>query len=204
MGVKKMQQRLIEIKNLNIQNRISVDSYNKVFAKYPKLVEDKGWIYGCWYCGTSFTKNKFYGEYPPTFLKRALSLFPYAKDIIHCPSGSLMNVPGVTVDLLRDEIRCPQYQASADDLPFEDNTFDLFLSDPPYSDSDSKIYNTPPFPLGGMLKEAKRILRPGGYLGVLHVYYPSYRRQDFKLIGLITVVTGFQRVTRIFSIFRKL
>ena len=198
-----MQQKLIEKDITNNQNIISVDNYNKVFKKYPKVVVDKGWIYGCWYCGTSFTKNKLHGEYPPTFLKRALSLFPYAKDIIHCPSGSLKKVHGVTVDLVRDKIRCPQYQASADDLPFDDNSFDLFLSDPPYSDKDSKIYTTPPFPLGGMVKEAKRILRPNGYLGVLHVYYPSYRKQDWDLIGLITVVTGFQRVTRIFSIFRK-
>lgn len=33
---------------------------------------------------------------------------------------------------------------------------------------------------------------------------PSYRRQEFKLVGLIAVVTGFSRATRMFSIFEKL
>lgn len=181
---------------------ISVEHCNKVNHKYPMTVEDKGWIYGVWYCGTAWTPVKLYGQYPPTFLKRALSLFPNAKDIIQCPSGTLTG-PGVTVDLMRDEVRNPQIQASADNIPLPDNSFDLFLSDPPYSEADSKIYGCSKFPLRGMMKEARRLLRPGGYLGVLHVYYPMYRRQDWDLIGLISVVTGFQRKTRMFSIFRS-
>ena len=55
-----------------------------------------------------------------------------------------------------------------------------------------------------MVKEAHRVLRPGGYLGILHTYYPSYRRKMWKLRGLIAVVTGFQRATRMFSIFERL
>ena len=181
---------------------VSVENYNRVFAKYPKTVEDKGWIYGVWYCGTAWTKVKLYGQYPPGFLKRALALFPDAKDILHCPSGTLTG-PGVTVDLMRDEVRVPQIQASANKIPLPDNSFDLFLSDPPYSKKDSAKYGCGPFPLNGMMKEAHRLLRRGGYLGILHVYYPSYRRKDWELVGLIAVVTGFLRVTRMFSIMRK-
>ena len=182
---------------------IDVENCNRVNNKYPITVNDKGWIYGVWYCGTSWMKVSLHGQYPPTFLKRALSLFPTAKDIIQCPSGTVTG-PGVTVDMIQDEVRKPQIIANASALPFQDETFDLYLSDPPYTNEDCKKYGTPPFPMGKMMKEARRVLRVGGYLGILHTYYPSYRRKEWKLRGLIAVVTGFQRCTRMFSIFEKL
>ena len=165
-------------------------------------VEDKGWVYGVWYCGTAWDRVRLHGQYPPGFLKRAVALFPDAQAILHCPSGTVTG-PGTTVDLKSDSIRCPQIVASADAIPLPDASYDLFLSDPPYTKEDSKKYGCPPFPLQGMMREAHRLLRPAGYLGVLHTYYPSYRRQQWKLVGLIAVVTGFQRATRMFSIFQK-
>jgi hypothetical protein len=33
-------------------------------------------------------KNRLNGEYPSTFLERALGLFPDGKQIVHCPSGT--------------------------------------------------------------------------------------------------------------------
>ena len=182
---------------------ISADAVNVAFPKYPRTVADKGWVYGVWYCGTSWTKVHLHGQYPPTFLKRALALFPDAKDVLHCPSG-VVTGPGRTVDLVRDETRCPQIIARAECLPFADSSFDLWLADPPYSKDDAAIYGTPPFPIIRMMKEAHRVVRPGGYLGVLHVYYPSYRRKDWKLCALIAVVTGFMRKTRMLSVFRNL
>ena len=184
--------------------RISAAAVNAAFPKYPITVHDKGWTYGVWYCGTAWTPVKLHGQYPPTFLKRALALFPDAKDIIHVPSGALKDVPGVTVDAVRDDVRCPQILADAGDLPFANASQDLILSDPPYSVADSKVYGCAPFPLGKFMKESHRILRPGGHLGMLHVYYPSYRRKMWKLQALIAVVTGFQRATRMFSVFERL
>lgn len=182
---------------------ISVENCNKTNPKYPITVFDKGWVYGVWYCGTSWDRVRLHGQYPPTFLKRALALFPDAKDILHCPSGTVLG-PGVTVDLMVDDVRKPQIVASADSLPFPDGSFDLYLSDPPYTPEDSRKYGCKPYPLGKAMKEARRVLRVGGHLGMLHTYYPSYRRKDWKLVGLVAVVTGFQRATRMFSIFEKL
>jgi SAM-dependent methyltransferase len=185
--------------------QIDVENCNKMFPKYPVTIEDKGWVYGVWYCGTSWDKVRLHGQYPPTFLKRALALFPDACATLHCPSGTLNgDSGGVTVDLVEDDVRKPDVKASASELPFPDSTFDLYLSDPPYTDKDAEIYGTPPYPLGKAMKEAWRVLVPGGFLGVLHTYYPSYRRRHWKLRGLIAVVTGFQRATRMFSIFESL
>ncbi|KKK60132.1 hypothetical protein LCGC14_3027420 [marine sediment metagenome] len=182
---------------------ISVENLNQTFLKYPVTVEDKGWIYGVWYCSTPWRKAKLYGEYPATFLKRALALFPDAVDILHAPSGTLESVSGITLDLVADDVRHPDYVACCSNMPFRNGSFDLILSDPPYSKKDSAIYGCPPFPMNRFVKEAHRVLRPGGYLGVLHVYYPSYRRKDWKLVGLIAIITGFMRMTRIFSIFER-
>jgi SAM-dependent methyltransferase len=184
---------------------MNVENYNVTFPKYPKLVEDKGWVYGVWYCG-AFYKSKIYGQYPPTFLKRALSLFPdvHPERILHCPSGSLNGeFPGVTVDLVKDETRHPQIIASADILPFQDGSFDLVLSDPPYSHEHSQRYGTPNYPLKRAMDEFRRILSPGGHLGLLHFRYPPFRREHWSMAGLIGVATGSNRAMRMFVIFKK-
>jgi SAM-dependent methyltransferase len=182
--------------------RPNVQAVNAAFPKYPVTVDDKGWVYGVWYCGTAWDRVRLHGQYPPTFLKRALALFPDAQRILHLPSGTVTG-PGVTVDRIRDEVRRPQILADAGVLPFRDASFDLLLSDPPYTPADSRKYGCAPFPLGKMMAEAHRILRPGGYIGVLHTYYPSYRRKMWQLTGLVAVVTGFQRATRMFSLFER-
>ena len=181
---------------------MNVEALNAAFPKYPVTVEDKGWVYGVWYCGTAWDKVRLHGQYPPTFLKRAIALFPDAKDILHCPSGTVTG-PGITIDAIRDDVRCPQIVSDASSLPLPDKSLDLILSDPPYTPKDSEKYGCKPFPLGKFMKECRRTLRPGGYLGMLHTYYPSYRRKEWKLVGLIAVVTGFQRATRMFSVFQK-
>lgn len=181
---------------------MNVQNLNQSFPKFPVTIEDKGWVYGVWYCGTSWQKSILYGQYPPTFIKRVMALFPNAKSILHCPSGTVRG-NGVTVDIHRNHIQIPDVQADAAVLPFKDNVFDLILSDPPYSVVDSKRYNCKPFPMKGFMREARRVLKPNGYLGILHIYYPSYSRTEWRLVGLIAVVTGFCRATRMFSVFQN-
>jgi SAM-dependent methyltransferase len=184
---------------------MNVEALNAALPKYPMSISDKGWGYGVWYCGTSWDKVRLHGQYPPTFLKRALALFPDAKDILHAPSGSLVNLPAghVTLDASVDHVRLPMVQANCDAMPFPDSSFDLVLSDPPYTPEDSKIYGHATFPEAKFLKECHRVLRPGGYLDFLAFHYPSYRRADWGLIGLFAVVTGFKRKTRMFSVLER-
>jgi SAM-dependent methyltransferase len=86
-------------------------------------------------------------------------------------------------------------------MPFPDNAFDLVLSDPPYTEEDSRLYGCAKFPEKKFMSECRRTLRPGGYLGFLAYHYPSYRRSEWRLRGLFAVVTGFSRRTRMFSVF---
>lgn len=181
---------------------MNIEHLNKSFPKYPMTVHDKGWTYGLWYCPTAWMKTHFHGQYPLTFLKRVLALFPDAKDILHCPSGTLTG-PGVTVDLICDEQRKPQIQACATALPFPDGSFDLYISDPPYTPVDSGKYGTPPWKSKAAMTEARRILRPGGYYCLLNTRYPSFKRKDWNFEALIGVVTGANRTIRLLSIFQK-
>lgn len=190
---------------------MDIAALNATMKKYPVSFEgddsiaDKEWCYGVWYCGTSFTKVKLYGQYPPTFLKRATALFPKAVDVLHAPSGSLIDLPAghVTMDMYEDDVRKPMFQGDCEAMPFIENSFDLVLSDPPYSEEDSRLYGCAKFPEKKFLSECRRVLRPNGYLGFLAYHYPSYRRQDWRLRGLFAVVTGFSRRTRMFSVFES-
>ena len=181
---------------------MDVAHWNATFPRYPPTIQSHGWVYGVWYCGTAWTKVTLHGQYPPGFLKRACALFPAATHILHVPSGTVQG-PGITVDAKADNARVPQIVALAEHLPFRAQSFDLILSDPPYTPADAAKYQCPPFPIGRFMAEAHRCLIPGGYLGVLHTYYPSYRRAQWSLKGLIAVVTGFSRATRMFSIFQR-
>jgi SAM-dependent methyltransferase len=192
---------------------MDVAALNQATKKYPRSftdengdsIQDKGWAYGVWYCGTSFTKVKLYGQYPQTFLKRALALFPKAKDVLHAPSGSLVDLPNghVTLDMYDDDVRKPMFRGDCGNMPFADQSFDLVLSDPPYSEEDSRIYGCAKFPEKKFMAECRRVLRPDGYLGFLAYHYPSYRRDEWQLKGLFAVVTGSCRRTRMFSVFQK-
>lgn len=122
----------------------------------------------------------------------------------HCPSGSLNgSTPGMTVDLVRDEARQPKIVASADCLPFDDGAFDLVLSDPPYSKADAARYGTPPYPLKRSMDEFGRVLAPGGYFGLLHFFYPPFRRANWQMVALIGVCVGSNRKMRMFAVFQK-
>lgn len=167
---------------------ISIENLNRTFPNYPVTISDKDWIYGVWYCSTAWMRTHFYGQYPSTFLKRVLALFPTAKDILHCPSGTITG-PGVTVDLISDQQRKPQFIACATALPFADNSFELYISDPPYSHADSKKYGTPPFKSkkghgrSAAHPEARWLLLPAQCaLSQLPLegleLYRSYRRRD--------------------------
>ncbi len=181
-----------------------VAHWNATFPKYPPTIYSHGWVYGVWYCSKSWIKNKLYGQFPRKFHERSLALWPDVKPerILHACSGTVEG-PGVCLDVSREF--SPTVQASVEALPFRDGAFDLILYDPPYSAEDAQKYGQEKAPRWRRVRpEFLRVLRTGGHIGILHKYYPDYRRREMKLTGLIAVVTGFLSMTRMFSIFEKL
>ncbi|MGH2638403.1 MAG: class I SAM-dependent methyltransferase [Rhabdochlamydiaceae bacterium] len=193
------QEILFDFKALTLEER--VDHWNETFSEIPKTCYDKGWIYGVWYCGTSFKKATYYGQYPPNFLKKVKALFPDKKDVLHVCSGTVKE--DITIDLKRE--LSPTICTDAQNLPLRENSFDLVIHDPPYSKKDADVYYGVPYvSVPKVMKQTLRILRVGGFFCVLDVRYPSYHRKEgWRLIGLIAIVTGFSKVTRMLSIFQK-
>lgn len=191
-----------EKKSLSMKDR--ADIWNNTFedsTRWPMTVFNKNWLYAVWYCGTTYQKNLYYGQYPPTFLKRLLTLFPDKKIVVHLCSGIVDQ--DITIDIKR-ELK-PTICADVQNLPFRENVIDLYVGDPPYSRKEAEDnYGTSYPTMNKAMKSALPTLKIGGFFCILDVRYPSYsRKKGWALVGLIAVVTGFSKVTRITSIFRK-
>lgn len=169
--------------------------------KYPPTVYAQGWIYGVWYCSTSFQKARWYGAYPATFVKRVRAMFPDQRFLHLCCGGcKIENAVNVDLNPKAESDLC----ADVERLPFTNGSFGMVLIDPPYSELDAQRYKVPRLiNTRKTMREAQRVLRSGGYLLWLDEKYPSYRRGDWQLVGLIGIVTGFERRARVLSIFQK-
>lgn len=144
-------------------------------------------------------KKDYYGAYPSGFLPRALDLVGN-NNVCHLCSGTIKH--GVTVDI-NPELE-PDIVADARNTPFEADTFDAVLIDPPYSITDAQKYGTNYPTMKSLLEEACRIVKPGGKVGFLHLLVPripkGYMKKYKALIGIIT--GGNQRI-RVFTVIEK-
>src|SRR5882672_2132413 len=141
-----------------------VQHWNRQFPKYPPIMYSHGWTYGVWYTGKGFAKNQLHGQYPPTFLRRILALWPDVAEnwTLHACSGTIQH--GIRVDL--SPRFNPSVVANVESLPFHDESFELILYDPPYDSDNAKIYGVskkpPQWPR--TMEEFVRVLVPGGHL----------------------------------------
>jgi hypothetical protein len=116
------------------------------------------------------------GGYPIGFLDRAYATLGCTDPtkVLHLCSGSVRI--GTTVDI-RPEMK-PDIVADCRAVPLPDESFDWVMADPPYSEEYAEnLYGTGtdyPRP-GQIVKEATRLLRPGGRLGLLHFQVPMHR-----------------------------
>ena len=183
-------------------------NYQKVFPKYPSPdVGSDGRMTGTWMIGQNYQNVAgYYGEYPRSYLKRIMALFPdktNKEDILHLFSGSIQSSEGVTFDVnsqLNPDIYGDAHQLSR---YFPNKTFSLILADPPYSSEDAKKYGTPMITRNKVVKECAKLLPPQGFLCWLDQVFPMYRKDQFDLVGLITIIRSTNHRVRVVFIFQK-
>lgn len=111
------------------------------------------------------SKHRFYGEYPPSYLKRVMSMFPDMDndDILHLFSG-VIEEKGIKFDINQD--LNPDVLGNAEKLStyFDTNTFKLILADPPYSQEDANHYGSKMINRNNVLKECYKILKNEGFV----------------------------------------
>jgi hypothetical protein len=146
-----------------------------------------------------------FGRYPRGFIGHVLRhrwLGDVGRDdILHVCSGTLSASEKWTVDI-RPEAK-PSVVASGTALPFRSESFAAVMLDPPYSDEYArnlyKIENPRP---SWLLKEAARIVRPGGRIGLLHVAIP-FPPPGCSLVTVWGISTGCGFRIRAFTVFER-
>jgi len=184
---------------------VRCDYYNLEKKKnWPKIIFDKDWLMGVWYCPRSFQKQTFYGQYPLTYLTRVRLLFGNLRPFVHLFAGIVKPEAGeITID--NDTNLSVDYHCEATSLPFNDNTVKVIVADPPYSPTDAEHYFCKKYPkMKDVFLECDRVLDYGGYLCFLHTHLLSIPlRTSLKLRGTIGILTGTNARFRLLSIYRK-
>jgi len=142
------------------------------------------------------------GGYPKRFLKRAFEIMGISdpEEVLHVCSGSMRS--GICVDIRITQ--CPTVVADGLNLPFKDESFNFIMIDPPYTpEYAANLYGTQYPKPGKLLKEAARVLRPGGKVGLLHFMVPM-NRYPLKIITIIGITCGLGQQIRAFTILQKL
>lgn len=188
---------------LSLEKR--AENYSKIFPDYPPVVSSKGWLYGIWMIGNYYKrKHGYYGEYPPSYLKRVYSLFKDCSNVLHLFSGTVeknLDYKHTTFDINKE--LNPDIVGDVKNIKehFKENQFDLILADTPYEKKDFAIYGYKPFSKQKVVKDLYHI--SNGFLVWLDLIVPIYSKEQWKMIGSIGLLTGTNRRVRIVSIFQK-
>jgi hypothetical protein len=143
------------------------------------------------------------GGYPLKFLKRAYEILGVTNPstVLHLCSGSIKT--GIRIDIRPD--MQPDYVCDCRQTPLPDDSIDWIVADPPYSKEYAEnLYGTGayyPKP-GEILREASRLLRPGGRVGLLHFQVPMFHR-PLRLVGVFGITTGLGYNIRAFTVLEK-
>jgi hypothetical protein len=143
------------------------------------------------------------GGYPRRFVKKAYEILGVTDPsrVLHLCSGSMKT--GVRVDIRRETN--PDVVCDCRKTPFPDESFDWIMADPPYTEEYAEnLYGTGnhyPKP-EQILREASRLLRAGGRVGILHFQVPLVRR-PLRLIGVKGTTTGCGYAIRAWSVLEK-
>lgn len=195
------------------------ENYQKTFPKFPApYVGLDNRLQSIWILGNDYrNKTDYYGAYPPNYLKRMYALFPdiihdVRTDVLHLFSGSLqkddleVDCKQYLFDIQTNDLVKPDFIGNAEELSkvFYTDYFDLIFADPPYSQEDAEHYGFSLISRNKVVKECYKILKANGFLVWLDQVLPMYRKDEFRIIGVIGLIRSTNHRFRVATIFQKL
>ena len=169
-------------------------------------VGEDGRLLGMWIMGNNYqVRSGYYGGYPAGYLRRIKALFPEKQKVLHLFSGrvDLSVLPGDTVDLNPDLE--PTYLDDAQKLAgVPVDKYDLILADPPYSIEDADHYQPTMVKRNLVMRALGRKASPGTHVVWLDQVLPMYRKDQWRIVGLIGMVKSTNHRFRVVVIFEKI
>jgi len=148
------------------------------------------------------------GAFPRGLINRIRERW-WGKDRLWLFSGGFKDPEGTTVDI-KKEVQ-PDHVCNCEQLPFEDETFDFVMLDPPYSQKEARdLYGLPYHNILKVMDEAARVCRTGGHVILLHRLIPWYhpwesihkkRLKPVAVVGVYTIA-GYSNL-RALTVWRK-
>lgn len=142
--------------------------------------------------------SKYPGSFPLHFEKRLFQTYkPY---LILQPFGGKSGY-GIKMDI--NPQVAPDIVGNAHNLPFPNNTFDFVLCDPPYSaDLSGRLYKTGPVKDSLYTREAVRVCKVGGYIGLYH-WVMQPRPKGTRYDRVVVIITRVGHHARFCCVFQK-
>lgn len=147
------------------------------------------------------SRSKYPGSFPLHFEKRLWTVLGKPEKVLQ-PFAGCCEI-GDCVDL--NPTVGATWVGDAHDLHWiEDESYDLVLLDPPYSDDESyEIYTTGPLRWGKFVGEAVRVAKVGGHVAIYHAKQPP-RPPGTRLVRRIVILTRTWHAPRVCFVFEKL
>lgn len=143
-----------------------------------------------------------FGQFPKGFIPWAARLLRAQPDrVLHVCSGAVES--GIRIDLRRSQR--PSVVADGRALPLRDDSVEAVLIDPPYTvEYADQLYGTDYPRPSHLLREAARVVRPGGRVGILHFLVPMVppgADLEYELVRGVTTGAGYR--IRALTVFRR-